>query len=200
MKKLLIGTVCLTFLMVIPRPTMAGVDVHVSIPLPPAIVFPAPPVAVVIPETYVYAVPDVQEDIFFYDGWWWRPWEGHWYRSRHHNSGWAYYKGRLSFYSNVPPRWRDDYRNQHWKGHPWNHQRVKSNQLERNWKDWERGRHWERQQTWGVKGLRSKQSEKEVLKAQRKADKQEEKQYKKMQKEDRKAYKDMQKEERKHEK
>ncbi|MGA2527359.1 MAG: hypothetical protein ABSF79_12220, partial [Smithellaceae bacterium] len=63
----------------------------VSIALPPPIVFAAPPELVVIPETNVYAVPDVDVDIFFYSGWWWRPWEGRWYRSRNYNSGWGYY-------------------------------------------------------------------------------------------------------------
>ena len=47
---------------------------------------------VVIPGTNVYAVPDVDADMFFYSGWWWRLWEGQWYRSRNYNSGWGYYR------------------------------------------------------------------------------------------------------------
>ncbi len=50
-------------------------DIGVSVPLPPPIMFPGPPHLVVIPETDVYAVPDVDVDVFFYGGWWWRPWE-----------------------------------------------------------------------------------------------------------------------------
>ena len=92
MKKLLFGTMLLALVLVFPVPTMAGVDVGVSISLPPLIVFSAPPAMVVIPETYVYVVPDADVEIFFYDGWWWRPWEGRWYRSRHYDSGWAYYR------------------------------------------------------------------------------------------------------------
>lgn len=42
-----------------------------------------------IPETYVYAVPDVDFDIFFYGGWWWRPLGGRWYRSRYYDRGWS---------------------------------------------------------------------------------------------------------------
>jgi len=81
MKRLLFGILLLAFVIVVPIPTMAGVDVSVSIALPPPIVFSAPPEMIVLPETYVYVVPDVDVDIFFYDGWWWRPWEGRWYRS-----------------------------------------------------------------------------------------------------------------------
>lgn len=151
MKKVIFGTLVLAATMIVPMSAMARVDVHVSIPLPPSVVFSAPPAAVVIPETYVYAFPDVQEEIFFCDGWWWRHWDGRWYRSLHHNSGWAHYPHVPSFYSRVPAGWRNDYREHRWKGHPWNHQRVSHDQLQNNWKRWESDRHWERRQNWGVK-------------------------------------------------
>jgi hypothetical protein len=51
MKKLLFGTMLWALVIVVPIPTMA-VDIHVSIPLPPPIVFAAPPEMIVIPETY----------------------------------------------------------------------------------------------------------------------------------------------------
>ena len=135
-------------------PTMAGVDVDVSISLPPPIVFAAPPEVIVIPETYVYVVPDVDADIFFYNGWWWRPWEGRWYRSRYYNSGWGYYQSVPSFYRGIPSGWRNDYRDHRWGGHPWNYQRIPHQQLQQNWSSWEKNRHWEKQQTWGVQGLK----------------------------------------------
>ena len=89
MKRLLFGTMLLASVLVFPVPTMAGVGVRVSIPLPPHIVFATPPEMVVIPETNVYVVPDLDVDIFFWNGWWWRPWEGRWYRSRNYSSGWG---------------------------------------------------------------------------------------------------------------
>ena len=95
MKKLILGTLLLALLIVGHGPTMAraDVDVHVGIGLPLPIVFGGPPRLVVLPETYVYVVPDIEVDLFFHNGWWWRPWQGHWYRSRHYNSGWGYYQG-----------------------------------------------------------------------------------------------------------
>jgi len=156
MKKLFFGIMLLALLTAFPFSSEAAVDVdvHIGIPLPPAIVFSAPPLTVVIPETYIYAVPDVPQDIFFYGGWWWRPWEGRWYRSHSYDRGWAYYKGAPSFYPHVPPRWREDYRNHHWKGHPWKHQRVPAKQVQGNWRGWEKKKHWENQQHWGVPDMK----------------------------------------------
>jgi hypothetical protein len=162
MKKLLFRTMLLALLLLSPLPTMAGVDVSIS--LPPLIVFSAPPAMVVIPETYVYVVPDTEVEIFFYDGWWWRPWEGRWYRSRHYDSGWGYYRRVPSFYARVPGSWRNDYREHRWGGRPWNHQPIPHQQVERNWSSWKKNKHWEKQQTWGVQGLkpRSQQPSKAV--------------------------------------
>jgi hypothetical protein len=154
MKKILFRTILLASILLFPVPTMAEVNIGINIPLPPLIVFASPPEVVVIPETYVYVVPDSDVDIFFYDGWWWRPWEGRWYRSRHYDSGWGYYRRVPSFYGRVPSSWRNDYRERRWGGHPWNHQRIPSHQLQRNWSTWKKNNHWEKQQTWGVQGLK----------------------------------------------
>ena len=152
MKKLFFGALLLALVIAVPIPTMARVDISVGIALPP-IVFAAPPELIVLPETYVYVVPDVDADIFFYNGWWWRPWEGRWYRSRNYNSGWAYYQRVPSFYAGIPSGWRNDYRDHRWKGHQWNYQRIPQQQVQQNWKGWQKSGHWEKQQTWGVQGL-----------------------------------------------
>ena len=168
MRKLFFGTLFLVLVLVFPIPTIAGVDVNVSIglPLPPPIVFAAPPELIVLPETNAYVVPDVDEDIFFYNGWWWREWEGRWYRSRNYDSGWGHYRNVPSFYRGIPSGWRNDYRDHRWRGNQWNHQRIPHQQVQRNWKGWENNRHWEKQQTWGVQGLqprtRSQQPHREV--------------------------------------
>jgi len=165
MKKAFLGTLLLALVFVFPIPTMAALDIHVSIPLPPLIVFAAPPEVVVLPETNVYAVPDLDVDIFFYSGWWWRPWEGRWYRSRNYNSGWGYYRNVPSFYRGIPSGWRDDYRERRWKGKQWDHQRIPHEQVQRNWRNWEKSRHWEKQNTWGVQGLKPRAQSRQPSKA-----------------------------------
>jgi hypothetical protein len=50
----------------IPFSAMAQVGISINIGLPPPILFPEPPVVIVLPDTYhVYAVPDIEIDLFF---------------------------------------------------------------------------------------------------------------------------------------
>lgn len=160
MKKVLFGILFLELVMVSPVPTMAEVNVgiNIGIPLPPAIVFTSPPQLIVLPGTYVYVSPDVDADIFFYNGWWWRPWEGRWYRSREYKSGWSYHNSVPSFYREIPRGWRNDYRKRHWKGHKWDQQRIPHQEVQRNWKGWKENKHWEKKERWGVKELQPQQS------------------------------------------
>jgi len=160
MKRLLFGVMLLGLIIVVPLPTPAMGDIAVT--LPPLIVFAAPPEVIVIPETYVYVVPEIEEDIFFYNGWWWRLWEGRWYRSRDYSSGWVYYRSVPSFYVLIPSGWRTDYREHRWGGHQWNYQRIPYEQLQHNWRGWQKSRHWEKQETWGVEGLKSRPQSREV--------------------------------------
>ena len=150
MKKLFFGTLLLALVILGPMPAMAAVDVSVRISLPPPIFFAAPPALIVLPDTYVYVDPDLDVDIFFYNGWWWRLWEGRWYRSRYYNRGWGYYNRVPSFYFDIDPGWRGYYRSRNWYGHRWNYERIPYQQLQQNWKSWHDDRHWERQGTWGV--------------------------------------------------
>ncbi len=154
MNKLFLGKALLALVFFLPVPVMAGVNVDVHISLPPPIVFAAPPALIVLPETYVYVVPDAEVDIFFFDGWWWRPWEGRWYRSQFYDSGWRHYRSVPSFYVQVPSRWRDDYRDRRWRGQKWDHRPIPHEQVKRNWDGWKRNKHWEKQNTWGVSGLK----------------------------------------------
>jgi len=113
MKKLIGGILILALLgAYAPRLANADVDVHIGIGLPP-LIFAGPPRLVMVPGPYCYyVVPGTA--LFFYNGWWWRPWHGHWYCSRNYHSGWVYYHGIPSFY-----------RHQH-SGRDWNH-------YEHNW-------------------------------------------------------------------
>ena len=157
MKKLLLGTLLLGVVIVVPVPTMARVNISIGIgiPLPPPVVFPAPPTVVVMPDTnYVYVVPDMDADIFFWYGWWWRLWDGRWYRSHYYDRGWVYYDRVPSFYYDVDPRWREHYRSHNWYGHRWNYERIPTRQLQKNWKSWQNNRHWEWRQTWGIQNYK----------------------------------------------
>ncbi len=116
--------------------------VRVAVPLPPPIVFPAPPEVVVLPETEVYVVPTVPEEIFFFNGYWWRPWNGRWYRSLRYDGGWGVYAGVPGWYRGIPHDWRDNYRHHLWGGHPWNYHHISHGDLHRNWRTWHNTGHW----------------------------------------------------------
>ena len=154
MKKLMLLGIAVLWLSIPAIPAGAQVNIQVGIQLPPLIVFSSPPVMVVLPETYVYVVPDINDDMFFYDGWWWRPWNGHWYRSRHYDSGWAYYSSVPTFYREVPVEWRHYYKNHDWKGRPWQCERIPHQKVEKNWSSWKKDKYWEKHQTWGVQGYK----------------------------------------------
>ncbi len=156
MAKAMIRTLFLLGACLVPLSAKAqvGVSVNVNVPLPPPIVFPAPPEVVVLPETGVYVVPDVEADIFFSGGWWWRPWEGRWYRSRHYDRGWAFYRSAPPhFYRRVPPGWRNDYREHRWKGREWKHERVPHADVQHNWRGGERDRHWQQPNPRGAQAM-----------------------------------------------
>lgn len=164
MKKTFLGTLFLALVIVVPIPTMARVDVNISIGLPPPIVFAAPPELIVLPDTYVYVAPEIDVDLFFWNGWWWRLWEGRWYRSHYYDRSWGYYNRVPSFYFDVDPGWRGYYRDRNWYGHRWDHERIPHQRLRQNWKSWQNNRHWERRGTWGVESYqpRPKQQRQEL--------------------------------------
>ena len=164
MKKLFVGILLLALVIGVSIPAMARAEVNVSIVLPPPIVFAAPPSLIVLPDTYVYVIPDSDADMFFYNGWWWRLWEGRWYRSHYYNQGWSYYRNVPSFYFDVDPGWRGYYRDHNWYGHRWNYERIPNQRLQQNWKGWQSNRHWEKQGTWGVQSyqLRPQQQRQEL--------------------------------------
>jgi hypothetical protein len=155
MKKLLFGTIFLALIIVAPVPAKAGVNINIGIALPPPIAFAAPPDVIVLPDTNdVYVAPGINIDLFFWNGWWWRPWEGRWYRSRYYDRGWGYYNRVPSFYFDVDPGWRRYYRGRDWHGHRWNYRPIPDRRLQQNWRSWRNDRHWERQRNWDVQKYR----------------------------------------------
>jgi len=140
MKKQLFAATTIAALLVIhsftfPTQGVAGVNVNIAVPLPP-LVIPSPPPMAVIPGTYVYYPPDVTVDIFFYGGYWYRPYQGYWYRAHEYNGPWRGIPvGRVPRpVLGVPP---------HFRAMP-RYERMPYAEVRRNWRGWERERHWDR--------------------------------------------------------
>jgi hypothetical protein len=115
----------------------AEVNVNIGIGLPP-VVIPAPPPVVLIPSTYVYFVPDVGADIFFYHGYWYRPHHGHYYRATNYNGPWVTLapKAVPKAVMYVPTDFRRV---------PPGHQPIHHGELMKNWETWEKEKHWDKQ-------------------------------------------------------
>lgn len=119
----------------------AQVSLNVRIGPPPVYRIPAPPPVVVIPGTYVYVVPDIGVDIFFYHGYWYRPYEGNWFQAQSYNGPWLFLPPeRLPRpLLQLPP----DYRSI-----PPGYHRIPYGDLRKNWAGWERQRYWDRDKAW----------------------------------------------------
>jgi hypothetical protein len=140
MKQVAFLLVFLCFLVSVPLLSAAAdVNVNIGVGLPP-LVFAAPPDVVVVPsgESYVYMVPDTP-GVYFYGGYWYRSYGDRWYRSDAYNGRWAYVRSSRipRFIRDVPP---DYYRRL-----PRGYQRIHYGDLHRDWRKWDRDRHWNRQ-------------------------------------------------------
>lgn len=105
-----------------------GIGIGIPVPVMPTIVISGPPELVVVPGTDIYVAPDVEGDILFYQGFWWRLFDGRWYRSPYYDRGWVYMdRGRVprSFYG-YHPGFRHEYRG---------YQRVHYDDVHRHWND-----------------------------------------------------------------
>ena len=121
--------------LIVPLQSTAGVSINVTIPLP-GLVLEAPPALIVIPGTYAYYPPEVGVDIFFYQGYWYRPYQGGWYIGRDYNGPWrGIGRDRVPrTLRTLPP----DYRRM-----PPGHRPLPYNEVRSNWRTWERDRHWD---------------------------------------------------------
>lgn len=120
-------------------PAAAGVNVDIHVSVPPPIRLPAPPLLIPIPGTYVYGAPDVDVDIIFYQGYWYRPHRGRWYRSHEYNGRWVLMPPRRvpAGVTKLPPNWK---RTRHGR------ERIPYGQVKKNWRTWERDRHWDKRE------------------------------------------------------
>ncbi len=118
-----------------PVKSEARVDVNITIPLP-GLGIAVPPAMIVVPGTYAYFAPDVETDLFFYHGYWYRPYQGEWYYSVEYNGPW----GRVAI-GNMPPpliNLPPDYRNI-----PPGYERMPYHMVQRSWRRWEEERYWD---------------------------------------------------------
>jgi len=139
-KVLLAIVVSLLFVTAFSASVYAGVSVGIGINIP-AYSFAAPPQLVVIPGTYAYFAPDADVDIVFYHGYWYRPYEGRWYRARGYNGPWGYIApARVPrVLIELPPDYRHVYAG---------HERIHYGDFHKNWRRWEKDRYWERNEGW----------------------------------------------------
>lgn len=118
------------------------VDVRVNIGLP-VLAVGADPVLAVIPGTYVYLVLDLDGDLFFYQGYWWRLHQGRWFRSAAAGGPWKFFRKVPHPLLNLPPGWRNL---------PPGHARLKHAEVKRNWKQWEKEKRWDKKEGPAKKG------------------------------------------------
>ena len=140
MKKTVFITVLMLCLLIGLSARSEAARVDVTIALPP-VVFSSPPPLVVIPGTYAYFAPGVNADVLFYQGYWYRPYEGRWFRANGYNGPWVNVAP-----DRVPPALLDlppDFR------HVW-HERpsIPYAEYNKNWKRWEKDRYWEKDKQW----------------------------------------------------
>lgn len=114
--------------------------IDITIALPP-VVFSSPPPLVVIPGTYAYFAPGADADILFYQGYWYRPYEGRWFRAAAYNGPWVGIA-----VDSVPPVLLEippDFRHV-WHGRP----HIPYGDFDRHWKKWEKDHYWEKDRQW----------------------------------------------------
>lgn len=113
----------------------AEVNVNINVPLP-GLYISAPPTMAVMPGTSVYYPPEVSVDIFFYHGNWYRPYQQGWYISNSYNGPWRSVGfGHVPHaVTSVPPGYR---------GTRPRYDRIAHEDMRRNWRSWERERHWD---------------------------------------------------------
>ncbi len=118
-------------------PTKANAEVSVNINIPlPGLIISTPPAMMVIPGTYAYFAPDVDADIFFYHGYWYRPYRGQWFMSAEYNGPWGSIAVQRvpGVLINLPSNYRRV---------PPHYERMPYGMVRENWRTWEDERHWD---------------------------------------------------------
>jgi len=101
---------------------------------PEVVVYGDDPELIIITGTYVYWLDASSNDVFFYGGFWWRPWRNSWYRAEMYAGPWVTIEAGHVPHSvrNLPHDWK-------------NHRdapRLRWKSVKHNWKSWEQDKHW----------------------------------------------------------
>lgn len=133
------------------KDAMAGMHINFNIDLPALFEVQGPPPLAIIPGTYVYLAPDAGVSILFYQGFWYRPHDGRWYRCRSYNGRYLALAPRYvpRALIELPPDYRDI---------PPGYQRIPYGQVKRNWRRWEHEKHWNRDRAWREGRIRERRS------------------------------------------
>jgi hypothetical protein len=112
-----------------------NINIGIGVP-PPPVVIAEPPSVILIPGTYAYFVPNIDVDIIFYHGYWYRPYKGCWYRSRVYNGQWGYLAPARVPHAllHLPPNYRHS---------PLRHEPIPYGHLKKHWYRWEKEKHWQ---------------------------------------------------------
>jgi len=102
-------------------------------PLPPPLLFPAPPLLAFWPDYDIYVCMNVSSDLVFYRGTWYRKHDGGWYRGGDYNGPWKWVPpGQMpKSLRGLPVNARDRLR-----GQP----SVTHQDMKKNWRKWEQER------------------------------------------------------------
>lgn len=104
-----------------------GESVMVS---PPVVTLPGEPDVMVIPRSDVYYIPDIDANIVFYDGNWYRRYDGRWYISSSYAGPWVYIETPPSIIVSLPPKYYGKYK-------------IRLRELKERWREWKREHRWE---------------------------------------------------------
>jgi len=141
------------------REAAAEVSVNINIG-PPPIVVAEPPAVVMVPQSRVYYVPDIDIDVFFFAGYWWSPRGERWYRGRSYNGPWVHmnpsavpraviymprdYRGRYAHERHIPhDEWKKGYDS--WEKKNWKAHRHWEKEREEEWKRHKKDERYERE-------------------------------------------------------
>lgn len=121
---------------------------------PPGVKFEGPPEVVAIPGRYVYFVSDIDFDLLFFHGQWYRPYKGRWFRAENYAGPWEYVRGVPSALTDLPPDHRTI---------PPGYSRIPYDELQKNWKRWEREKYFDRKgEDTGVRERERERDEREI--------------------------------------